>query len=115
MEAHDIDVYVGAKIKSLRIAMGVTQQQLGGELGITFQQMQKYENGKNRVSAGKLWQIAVALGVTPGHFFPAPNENARSPAETASANVRTSRMIGRIKDPTTRKALDGLISALAKA
>jgi len=59
--ANEIDKRVGKIIKTLRMAMGMSQTDLGRVLGVTFQQIQKYENGFNRVAAGRLIQIAEAL------------------------------------------------------
>jgi transcriptional regulator with XRE-family HTH domain len=62
------DVEIGRRIRALRIARGVSQTTLGGRLGVTFQQVQKYEKGANRVSAGRLRKIAEMLD-TPITFF----------------------------------------------
>jgi len=64
------DVHVGARIAQLRIARGMTQSDLAKAAGsLTFQQFQKYESGANRVSASRLLQVAVALGVPVAYFF----------------------------------------------
>ena len=68
-EAHQIDVHVGRQIRQRRILIGKSQEQLGERLGLTFQQIQKYENGANRVSAGRLLQIADFCGVRVESFF----------------------------------------------
>lgn len=65
-----IDVHVGTAIRDRRIALGLNQTQLGKALGVTFQQVQKYERGTNRVSASMMWRAAAELGVKPGDFFP---------------------------------------------
>src|SRR5690349_9317328 len=57
------DIEIANLIKARRLAKGMTQTQLASKLGLTFQQIQKYENGVNRVSAGRLFQIAEVLGV----------------------------------------------------
>jgi transcriptional regulator with XRE-family HTH domain len=62
------DLEIGQKIRALRVAKGVSQTTLGDGLGVTFQQVQKYERGTNRVSAGRLQKIAVMLN-TPITFF----------------------------------------------
>lgn len=69
--SNTIDKHVGAQIKALRTARGVSQEKLAEACGITFQQIQKYEKGINRVSCGRLWQIACALEVELPYFFPA--------------------------------------------
>ena len=68
-QPHPIDIHVGEQMHKLRLVRGMSQQELGKTLGITFQQVQKYERGRNRVSASKLKQMADVFGVTPNHFF----------------------------------------------
>ncbi|HMJ41646.1 MAG TPA: helix-turn-helix transcriptional regulator [Pseudolabrys sp.] len=64
-----IDTYVGSRIRMQRLLIGMTQQKLGDAIGLTFQQVQKYEKGANRVGASRLQQISSALGVAPAFFF----------------------------------------------
>ncbi len=74
-----VDVYVGSRVRDRRTLAGMSQQDLGDRLGLTFQQIQKYEKGTNRVSASKLWEIAAIVGVPVEWFF----EGAEKP------NVKT--------------------------
>jgi transcriptional regulator with XRE-family HTH domain len=67
--AQDIDQLVGDRIRSRRIVLGLTQQQMADIIGVTYQQAHKYEKGVNRIAAGRLFQIAQALGVEVGYFF----------------------------------------------
>jgi transcriptional regulator with XRE-family HTH domain len=67
--ANKIDVHVGDRIRRRRRALGVSQDRLAEQLGLTFQQVQKYERGANRVSASKLYQIACALQASIPYFF----------------------------------------------
>ena len=67
--ANEHDAYVGSRIRAARILSGMSQDKLAGELGITFQQIQKYEKGTNRVSASKLVGISNALGQPIAWFF----------------------------------------------
>ncbi|MDU8910165.1 helix-turn-helix transcriptional regulator [Aestuariicoccus sp. MJ-SS9] len=69
LSPEDIDRHVGARLRFLREACGFSQAYLGKSVGLTFQQIQKYEQGSNRISASKLWQLADLLGVTPNNFF----------------------------------------------
>ena len=64
-----IDVHVGQRLRLLRKLKKFSQEALAHEAGVTFQQVQKYENGANRISASKIWVFAGMLGVTPGAFF----------------------------------------------
>jgi transcriptional regulator with XRE-family HTH domain len=66
---HRVDVHVGRRVRLGRFARGVSQQQLAESVGVSFQQIQKYETGDNRVSASRLWDIAKALGVPVSFFF----------------------------------------------
>lgn len=68
-EAHPVDVYVGARMKQRRIELGMSQEKLGNELNLTFQQVQKYERGANRVGASRLHELSQALEVPVGYFF----------------------------------------------
>ena len=80
-----IDVHVGGQIRTRRLLLGMNQEELAQRLGLTFQQVQKYESGANRVSASRLWEIAAILKMPIGYFFPAdqgqhrPNEQLQRP------------------------------------
>ena len=65
----DIDRLVAHRIRTRRTMLGITQQQLAGMIGITFQQAHKYETGLHRIASGRLHQIATVLGVEVGYFF----------------------------------------------
>lgn len=65
----DVDKYVGIRIRSRRQVVGITQQDLAAKLGLTFQQVQKYEKGANRIGASRLVEVAHALDAPPGWFF----------------------------------------------
>src|SRR6187399_320194 len=78
----DIDRYVGARIRERRIMLGLTQQQLADLIGVTYQQAHKYERGINRVSAGRLYEMAQVLSVPVNYFFDGleqESERAASP------------------------------------
>lgn len=66
----DMDIYVGGRVRALRQMKGMSQTDLGKVLGVTFQQIQKYEKGTNRLSAGRLSQMAELFAVTIGAFYP---------------------------------------------
>ncbi|MEO1092534.1 MAG: helix-turn-helix transcriptional regulator [Pseudomonadota bacterium] len=67
--AVDVDRFVSSRIRQRRIMLGLTQQQLAELIGVTYQQAHKYETGINRISAGRLYHIAQALGVDISHFY----------------------------------------------
>jgi transcriptional regulator with XRE-family HTH domain len=64
-----VDVHVGRRVRHMRILQDQTQEQLGEKIGVSYQQIQKYETGANRISASRLYWIAVQFGVAPGWFF----------------------------------------------
>jgi transcriptional regulator with XRE-family HTH domain len=64
-----IDVYVGSRVRTRRPALGISQERLGAALGLTFQQVQKYEKGTNRISASRLQHVSRILQVPIAHFF----------------------------------------------
>ena len=67
--ASAIDRYIGARMREQRLALNVSQAELGEELGVSFQQIQKYESGVNRVSAARLFEICKALNVSLSSMF----------------------------------------------
>jgi len=75
-----VDTHVGSRVRSLRLQMKMSQSDLADKLGITFQQIQKYEKGTNRISSSRLHQIAGIFGVSAPYFFEDPLTNA-SPVE----------------------------------
>ncbi|KJZ19713.1 helix-turn-helix domain-containing protein [Loktanella sp. S4079] len=82
---HPVDVHVGKRIRHRRWMNGTTQQQLAENVGIKFQQIQKYETGMNRVSASRLWDIAKVLDVPVSFFFEGLDE--QSQAVTANSHM----------------------------
>ncbi len=69
MACDRIDVEIGTRLRQARVAAGFTQTELGVQLGISFQQVQKYEKGRNRIGGGRLYKIARVLGVKITYFF----------------------------------------------
>ena len=80
---HPVDVHVGKRIRHRRWMNGTTQQQLAEQVGIKFQQIQKYETGMNRVSASRLWDISKVLNVPVSFFFEGLDAQ---PAEEGASN-----------------------------
>jgi transcriptional regulator with XRE-family HTH domain len=83
-EPHAVDRHVGLRIRMRRKELGVTQEKLGHMLGLTFQQVQKYERASNRVSASKLWEVARALDTSVTYFY--DGLEAAAPGEASSAH-----------------------------
>ena len=67
--ATEVDAYVGAQLKLLRKSAGFSQTDLAKQVGVTFQQIQKYERGTNRIGASRLWELCKVFNVVPGRFF----------------------------------------------
>ena len=67
--ATEVDAFVGAQLKILRKTAGFSQTGLAKQVGVTFQQIQKYERGANRIGASRLWEFCKVFDVNPGRFF----------------------------------------------
>lgn len=78
--AADIDLHLGRRLRRRRRLLGLTQQQLALQVGIRFQQIQKYECGANRISAARLWQLAEALETPVAYFYEGLAEALEAPA-----------------------------------
>ncbi len=80
---HPVDIHVGARVRMRRKLLGMTQTGLGDALGLTFQQVQKYERGMNRIGSGRLYDLARVFDVSVEHFFEdMPPEEAASSLAT---------------------------------
>ncbi|GAB4360466.1 MAG: helix-turn-helix domain-containing protein [Oricola sp.] len=127
-QPNPIDIHVGSRIRLRRTMLGMSQEKLGEALGITFQQVQKYEKGTNRVGASRLQNIAAILGVTVSFFFEdAPGENGETSATGVSENssayvvnflsssegLQLNRAFVKIADPKVRRRIIDLVKALA--
>ena len=88
---HPVDVHVGKRIRHRRWMVGMTQQQLAEQVGIKFQQIQKYETGMNRVSASRLWDIADALSVPVSFFFEGLSDKGESSENTLPGDILADR------------------------
>ncbi|MEQ9815203.1 MAG: helix-turn-helix transcriptional regulator [Azospirillaceae bacterium] len=82
-----VDVHVGHRIRLRRKMLGFSQEKLGESVGLSFQQVQKYEKGTNRVGAGKLWRFAATLGVPVGFFFEGASDSEFGGARVAEPRV----------------------------
>ncbi len=111
-DANTIDRHVGERIRRRRILLGLTQDQLADALGISYQQIQKYETGANRISAGRLAQIAEVLDVQAGWFFGAAERNDDA-AVSSRAVLELIRNFSRIEDERVRSHIMGLVRALS--
>jgi transcriptional regulator with XRE-family HTH domain len=119
------DIYVGSRIRMRRKMLGLSQEKLGEKLGITFQQIQKYEKGTNRVGASRLQAMSDALEVPVSFFFPesSPSGPAGVQEESAtfmmdfmstSEGLDLTRAFIRIQNPKVRRKVVELVRALAE-
>jgi len=121
-----VDVYVGARLRMRRTMLGMSQSRLGELLGVTFQQIQKYEKGSNRISASRLQHTARVLEVSPGYFFEgAPTDSAKPGFAGESSQcyvvdflattegLELNRAFLRIHDSKVRRRIVDLVIALA--
>ena len=99
-DPNPVDIHVGKRLRQRRTFVGMTQEQLGAALGITFQQIQKYERGANRIGASRLFDICRILDVPPQFFFEA------MPASGEAAAVEARPLPPRSDDPIDRETMD---------
>ncbi len=117
---HPIDVHVGSRVRQRRTLLGLSQTALGEALGLTFQQIQKYERGENRIGASNLWKLTQALDVPVSFFFEGVAEDQAGPTPSGSdplykrKTLKLVRAYYRITDPKARHSLFELVKALAK-
>ena len=129
-----IDVHVGSRVRLRRTLLGLSQEKLGEALGLTFQQVQKYERGANRIGASRLFDLSRVLDVPISFFYDdmSSNTSAKSPRNIVSLadqavepfepdplakreTLELVRAYYRIKEPAVRKRILGLTKALANA
>ncbi|WP_372423952.1 helix-turn-helix domain-containing protein [Salinarimonas chemoclinalis] len=126
-----IDKHVGSRVRMRRMMVGMSQEKLGEALGLTFQQVQKYEKGTNRIGASRLHQIASILGVQVEFFYegapqlegspPAVGDGLSEPPTPAyvsdflstSDGLHLMRAFVRVRDPKVRKRIVELVEAVA--
>jgi transcriptional regulator with XRE-family HTH domain len=124
-QANPIDVQVGNRVRIRRMLIGMSQERLGDLLGLTFQQVQKYEKGVNRIGAGRLYEVARILNVPVDFFYeglaanPAPaNETDSMPPVmefvTSGEGLQLSLAFMKIKDAKVRKRVLDLVKSLAE-
>jgi transcriptional regulator with XRE-family HTH domain len=112
-----LDAMVGARIRALRVTRGLSQTDLADKLGVTFQQVQKYEKGANRIGASRLSRIANMLGVAVGELFEPPRQRpgADPPSKLLiePGAVRILKAYVQTTDPRLRRAFVNLIEGIA--
>jgi transcriptional regulator with XRE-family HTH domain len=116
------DKRVGNNIRARRLEMGMTQEQLGKKLGVTFQQIQKYEIGTNRVGSGRLFQIAELLKAPLASFYGGEEKQTRlrassSPFDLLSdpLTMQMAQEFSKIRDRKTSRAVLAIVESLVSA
>ena len=125
MAGHPVDKHVGNRLRQLRALRGIAQTALADQIGVTFQQIQKYEKGANRISASRMWEISRVLDVPIASFFEGiPTERSRRDKKPTAAEgdiwsgpeiVRSVDAYCRIRDARLRTALRALVKAIARS
>ncbi len=123
-----IDSYVGSRVRVRRKMLGMSQEQLGEKLGITFQQVQKYEKGTNRIGASRLFDVARLLQVPISFFFPDPESGSAVPGMSednsrdfvmdslsTSEGVELNRLFSQISEPRLRRKVIELVRVLKES
>ena len=99
-----VDVHVGKRVRLRRTLLGMSQEQLGASLNITFQQVQKYERGANRISASRLWDISQILDVQISYFFDdMTDDTMRSSPRRISRGENIDFDDDNVRDPMARR------------
>lgn len=112
----EIDAFIGEKIYSLRLAKGLSRQQLAEVIGVTHQQLQKYEKGTNRISVGRLVLIAKALGKHSSYFYEGVDSKESEPMLTQHQRmcIEVSRNFMKIRSSEHQNAINTLVRSLVK-
>jgi len=119
--AQKIDKVIGRNIRIHRLARNMSQTELGDQLGVSFQQVQKYENGTNRVGSGRLYQIAAIVGVHVSTFFKGGETAERADGSglldllAEPQSVRLIRAFSKITDTAVRRSLVQLAEKFANS
>lgn len=118
--ANQLDLEIGRRLRQSRLVEQLTQGQLAQKIGISFQQLQKYENGSNRISASRLWSVSRALGLPITYFYDGldDGQDNASAKDARSVNlpdhtIRVARTLNDLVDGEVKNKLFELIRALA--
>ena len=113
---HPVDTHVGQRVKEIRTVRGFTQSNVAEQLGISFQQLQKYETGANRVSASRMFELSKLLKVSPAFFFEGlEGENYESMPPMDMETARIASALSGITNEKLKSRLNTLISEIARS
>ncbi len=105
-----VDVHVGGRVRLRRTLLGMSQEKLGEAIGLTFQQVQKYERGANRIGASRLWDLSRVLDCPMSYFFEEMDATTAS-ASPRNLSVETPDVETRESDPMTKRETLELVRA----
>ena len=130
--ANPVDLHVGSKLREIRLKRGLSQERLAEEMGITFQQVQKYEKGLNRIGASRLWDLSQVLGEPISYFYEGMNEEEKNQSprkitllrdrngqlkledmELSQDDIALLAYFKQIKDPQISKSILNLVQSLS--
>jgi len=100
--AHPVDVHVGQKLKQIRTLRRHSQTEIAQRLGLSFQQIQKYEIGSNRIAASRLFELAQIFDVSPAYFFEGVNGADESESTPCNTSTKISKVLAAIEDETVK-------------
>lgn len=103
--AHPVDVHVGRKLKQIRTLRRFSQTDVANQLGLSFQQVQKYEIGSNRIAASRLFELAQFFDVSPAYFFDGLYDNARIKVTQSDAGMEIVSALAAIQDETVKSRI----------
>ena len=108
-----IDKKIGSVIRMRRVKLGLSQSDLGNALGVTFQQIQKYENGTNAVASTRIFDLCRALEITPNDLF---DVSSKMDGDVSKLSSRTMKIALKLEDasPAMRQAIDAMLNAGSK-
>ena len=112
---HPVDVYVGSRLKERRQQIGISLNDLAPTVGRTYQQLQKYEKGTNRISASRLYELSRKLDVPISYFFEELEAGRGEDISTKHETLKLARAYYGIKSDRVRKRVFELVKAAAKA
>lgn len=110
--SHPVDLHVANHIRNARVMRGMTQSALAKNIGCSFQQLQKYETGQNRVSASRLHDIAMALGLPVAHFFEGYDGSDIAPLDSQTQRIFFA--LSRVQSPEVKETLCKMVTAIAE-
>ncbi len=128
-DANPVDVYIGSRLRLRRTVLGISQDELAEEMGVSFQQIQKYEKGANRIAGSRLWELSKLLGIPVTYFYENVDKTLRSLnmavkepmnqllSDSSEEVEREVELLvsyySQIKDPSVKKSLFRLVRSLA--